>query len=92
MNIVFGIIVGLVICNKSFVVQSLWVAFYRRRGKNGVRVLEFGIGLRRGLLHGLTKNQSSKKKDKDGQPLLDEKGKPIVKEKKMGAYSKIGVE
>ena len=77
MNIVFGIIVGLVIL-MLLVVAHEFGHFIMAR-KNGVRVLEFGIGFAPRAIAWVKK--SVEQKDKDGQPLLDEKGQPIVKEK-----------
>lgn len=75
MNIVFGIIIGLVILMLLVVAHEFGHFIMARR--NGVRVLEFGIGFAPRAIAWVKK--PVEQKDKDGKPLLDADGKPITK-------------
>lgn len=77
MNIVFGIIIGLVILMLLVVAHEFGHFIMARR--NGVRVLEFGIGFAPRAIAWVKKPVELK--DKEGKPLLDENGKPIIKQK-----------
>lgn len=75
MNVVFGIIIGLVILMLLVVAHEFGHFIMCKR--NGVRVLEFGIGFAPRAIAWVKK--PVEQKDKDGKPLLDEKGQPITK-------------
>lgn len=75
MNIVFGIIIGLVILMLLVVAHEFGHFIMARR--NGVRVLEFGIGFAPRAIAWVKK--PVEQKDEDGKPILDEKGQPITK-------------
>lgn len=75
MNIVFGIIIGLIILMLLVVAHEFGHFIMARR--NGVRVLEFGIGFAPRAIAWVKK--PVEQKDKDGKPLLDADGKPITK-------------
>lgn len=75
MNIVFGIIIGLVILMLLVVAHEFGHFIMARR--NGVRVLEFGIGFAPRAIAWVKK--PVEQKDKDGKPILDEKSQPITK-------------
>lgn len=75
MNIVFGIIIGLVILMLLVVAHEFGHFIMARR--NGVRVLEFGIGFAPRAIAWVKK--PVEQKDKDGKPLLNTDGKPITK-------------
>lgn len=75
MNIVFGIIIGLVILMLLVVAHEFGHFIMARR--NGVRVLEFGIGFAPRAIAWVKK--PVERKDKDGKPILDENGQPVTK-------------
>ncbi len=75
MNIVFGIIIGLIILMLLVVAHEFGHFIMARR--NGVRVLEFGIGFAPRAIAWVKK--PVEQKDKNGKPLLDADGKPITK-------------
>ncbi len=75
MNIVFGIIIGLVILMLLVVAHEFGHFIMARR--NGVRVLEFGIGFAPRAIAWVKK--PVEQKDKDGKPLLGADGKPVTK-------------
>lgn len=75
MDIVFGIIIGLVILMLLVVAHEFGHFIMARR--NGVRVLEFGIGFAPRMIAWVKKPVPQV--DKDGQPLLDENGQPVTK-------------
>lgn len=77
MNIIFGIIIGLVILMLLVIAHEFGHFIMARR--NGVRVLEFGIGFAPRAIAWVKK--PVEQKDGQGQPLLDEKGQPITKAK-----------
>jgi regulator of sigma E protease len=75
MNIVFGIIIGLIILMLLVVAHEFGHFIMARR--NGVRVLEFGIGFAPRAIAWVKK--PVEQKDEDGKPLLGADGKPITK-------------
>lgn len=75
MNIFFGIIIGLIILMLLVVAHEF--GHFIMACRNGVRVLEFGIGFAPRAIAWVKK--PVEQKDKDGKPLLDEKGQPITK-------------
>ena len=85
MNIVFGIIVGLVIL-MLLVVAHEFGHFIMAR-KNGVRVLEFGIGFAPRAIAWVKKSVEQKDKRRSAAP---RRKRPAHCQRKMGAYSKIG--
>ena len=75
MSIVFGIIIGLIILMLLVVAHEFGHFIMARR--NGVRVLEFGIGFAPRAIAWVKK--PVEQKDEDGKPLLGADGKPITK-------------
>lgn len=75
MNIVFGIIIGLIILMLLVVAHEFGHFIMCKR--NGVRVLEFGIGFAPRAIAWVKK--PVEQKDKDGEPILDENGQPVTK-------------
>lgn len=75
MNIVFGIIIGLAILMLLVVAHEFGHFIMARR--NGVRVLEFGIGFAPRAIAWVKK--PVEQKDKDDKPILDENGQPVTK-------------
>lgn len=75
MNIVFGILIGLVILMLLVVAHEFGHFIMCKR--NGVRVLEFGIGFAPRAIAWVKK--PVEQKDKDGKPILDENGQPVTK-------------
>lgn len=75
MNIVFGIIIGLIILMLLVVAHEFGHFIMCKR--NGVRVLEFGIGFAPRAIAWVKK--PVEQKDKDGKHILDENGQPVTK-------------
>lgn len=75
MNIVFGILIGLVILMLLVVAHEFGHFIMCKR--NGVRVLEFGIGFAPRAIAWVKK--PVEQKDKDSKPILDENSQPVTK-------------